>query len=156
MTFIAPGTPRIAVLSSDGSYSKVLYLPAPDRDSGMTLEWVEKSVTTEILYGNEVCRRYGWIPELVLTWQYYNDVVRNTPYPIGDAFGNIADFNTLMSILDLPPGSLKISPGPTAGGFVVQSVKIAPIGTIANGIATGVQITFRGGKTFSSKTLEAF
>jgi len=156
MTFINPGTPRIAILNTDGSTNRMLYLPAPDRGSGVAQEWQEKSILTELIDGSEQCRRLGWIPSLTLKWAIYNDVLQNTPYSIGVLNGQMASYDTLMSILDGAPGTLKISPGPSAGGFVVQSVKTSPVGIAGPGLAAGLQVTFRGGAICPTKTLGVF
>jgi hypothetical protein len=158
MTFITPGTPRIALLNSDGvTYASVNYLPPPDANNGMQLEWEEKNQTKVLIDGSEATRRLGWVPNLTLRWTVYNDVLRMNAYPIGSANGDQLDIISFLALLDNPCGSLYISPGPSAGGFVVQTTKISPIGIVTgSGIAAGVEINFRGGSIYSSKVLGAF
>jgi len=153
--FFKPGTPRIALLDAGQNKLLTLFLPPPEKGSP-TLEWIEKATYTELIDGSESCRRYGWIPELKLKWTYYNDL-DGRGLTIGAADGNLADINSLLALLDNPPGFLKASPGPTAGGFIVQRVTISAIGaTTALGIPTGLEITLRGGTVYSSKVLGAF
>ena len=153
MGLFVPGTPRLKVISS----GLTLFLPPPDKGKGVTLEWIEKAFYTELIDGSESCRRLGWIPELKLSWAAYNDCLKTTSMTIGGANGNLADINSLLSLLDLAPGLLSASPGPAAGGFVVQRVTVGAMGVAgALGIATGLQITLRGGAIYSTKVLGAF
>lgn len=157
MGLFAPGTPRIALLDGSGNKLKTLYLPAPDKSSGVTLEWAEKSYDTDLLDGSESCRRLGWIPELVIKYGAYNDLLNTTGRPIGGLDGNLADINSLLSLLDTAPGLLKVSPGPLAGGFVVNKTTVSAMGVAGGqGTVTGLQITLRGGAICATKTLGAF
>ena len=158
MPVFFPGNPRIAQLDPGGSGAKVLtlYLPVPNREQGATLEWVEKSSNEELYDGSECCRRLGWIPEVVLTWDIYDDVNQMSPYPLGTTNNCQATYAALMAILDTAPGFLSVSPGAGAGGFVVNSVKVSPIGMVGYGFAAGLSVTLRGGTICSTKTLGAF
>lgn len=155
-TFI-PGTPRIKLLNSDGSVNAIYYLPPPDKD-GISEEWVEIINSTKTMIdGSEQTRRLGWIYELKLKWSVYNDFQKTTPYTAGLASGNILDFAGLKSVLDNPYGSLIISPGPSAGGFLLGKTTmsgIAPMGS--QGIVTGLTLTLRGSYCYPTKLLGAF
>jgi len=157
MGLFAPGTPRIALTDGNGNKVKTLYLPVPDRTGGLTLEWVEKAFYTDLIDGSESCRRLGWIPQLVLKYAAYNDLLNTTGRTLGGNDGNLADINALLSLLDAAPGLLKVSPGPSAGGFVVMKTTVSALGVAGvQGIATGLQITLRGGSICATKTLGAF
>ena len=157
MGLFTPGTPRIALLNGSGTKLKTLYLPPPDKGPGLGLEWVEKAFDANLIDGSESCRRLGWIPQLVLKWGAYNDVLQTVNRAFGSADGNVADILSLLALLDTAPGLLKVSPGPSAGGFVVNKTTISPMGVAGSqGIATGLQITLRGGAICSTKTLGAW
>ena len=157
-----PGTPRIALLNTDGTKAKTLYLPMPDR--GMpTTEWVEKGQVEELVDGGEANRRLGYLPQLVLQWSIYVDQISASlplvgawGHLIGSADGQMPSMQDLLDLLDNDPGTLKVSPGPTAGGFIVESCKIKPIKVNKLGQAEGVEITLRGGTIMAHKTLGAF
>lgn len=155
MPLFTPGSPRLRLLNSDGTTNKTLNLPPPTRDGGVTLEWVEVSETKRLVNGSEVCLRRGWIPELTLRWKLYDDVSPTT-INVGSGNGQTADMATLLAMLDAAPGRIRVSPGPTAGGFTVNRTEIRPLGIRGPGMAAGVEITLRAGKVFSAKTLEAF
>jgi len=140
------GTPRLATLDPAGSGAKTasFFLPVPNND-GVKLEWVEKSDTYELIDGSEGIRLFGWIPELTITWDVY-----------GSASGNQLDYTSLLTVLNTSSGFLKVSPGPDAGGFVVNKSTISAVGNTAGGMATGVDITFRGSAICSSRVLGAF
>ena len=153
MGLFAPGTPRLKLISS----GLTLYLPPPDKGQGVTLEWVEKAFNADLIDGSESCRRLGWIPQVTLKYGAYNDVLRTCGLTIGGANGNLADINSLLALLDTAPGLLRFSPGPAAGGFVVNRVTVGAMGIAgAQGIATGLSITLRGGVIYSAKILGAF
>ena len=157
MGLFTPGTPRIALLNGAGTKLKTLYLPPPDTGPGLGLEWIEKAFDANLIDGSESCRRLGWIPQLVLKWANYNDVLQMGNRPFGNADGNVADINALLALLDTAPGLLKVSPGPSAGGFVVNKTTVSPMGVVSSlGIATGLQITLRGKTICSTKTLGAW
>lgn len=153
----APGMPRIALLDANGNKLKTLYLPPPPKNKGVTLEWVEKAFYTDLIDGSESCRRLGWIPQIVLKYQAYNDILPLYGIPIGGNDGNLADITSLMSLLDSAPGTLKASPGPSAGGFVVNRVNVSAMGVAGSqGTVTDLTLTLRGGSIYSAKTLGAF
>jgi len=151
------GTPRLATLDPAGSGAKTasFFLPVPNND-GVKLEWVEKSDTYELIDGSEGIRLFGWIPELTITWDVYDDINPNYGYVIGSASGNQLDYTSLLTVLNTSSGFLKVSPGPDAGGFVVNKSTISAVGNTAGGMATGVDITFRGSAICSSRVLGAF
>ena len=165
MAYIYPGTPRISYWSG-GSKLYTYYLPAPDNKSGVGLEWIQKGEWPELIDGSESARVYGWIPELTLSWEAYNDLLPLYGYPIGTATnaqlltgqanGTMLDFNTFMALLDCPVQCLEVSPSPSAGGLLPNKVDISSIGIIANGIAGGVKVKFRSGAIYQSKVLGAF
>ena len=157
MPLFTPGTPRVALLDASQNKVKTLYLPMPDSENGVTLEWVEKAIYSDLIDGSESCRRLGWIPELKLRWSAYNDIQQDSGRPIGGCDGNQADLNSLMALLDTPPGFLQVSPGPSAGAFVVNRVTVGAMGVAGfQGVATGLQITFRGGAIYPAKVLGAW
>jgi len=149
------GCPRIALLDGLGTKIKTLSLPAPDRADGVTLEWVEKAYDTDLIDGSESCRRLGFIPVLTLKYAAYNDLIRTSALTIGGLDGNMADILSLLSILDTAPGYLKVSPGPTSGGFVVNKTVVAAMG-ISGPVTTGLQIVLRGGGICPTKVLGAW
>jgi len=156
MTFINPGVLRLATLDSSGVKINTYYLPPPNNGDGLTLEWIEKSITKELIDGSESTRRFGFIPKLTLNYSIYDDKNAIWGYTIGSANGNQLDFASLLSVLDSNPGFISISPSLTAGGFAVNSAKISPLGIVVGGFATGVSITFRGGTVLATKVLGAF
>jgi len=155
MTFILPGTPRIALLDATQLKLKTLFLPAPDKGSPK-LEWIEKGINSDLVDGSESNRRLGFIPELTLSWEVYNDT-DGQGHAIGGNDQCLADIASFLAIMDAPPGYISISPGPSAGGFVVNKTTIRPIGIIGMaGFAAGLEVTFRGGTILPSKLLGAF
>ena len=155
MTFILPGTPRIALLDAGQNKLKTLFLPAPDKGVPK-LEWIEKGINSELVDGSESNRRLGFLPELTITWAVYNDQ-DGQGHAIGGNDQNLADIASFMAIMDAPPGFTSISPGPSAGGFVVNKTTIRPIGIIGlAGFAAGLEVTFRGGMIYPTKILGAF
>jgi hypothetical protein len=155
MAFFVPGMPRIRLLNADGTTNKTLWLPPPDRDKGTLLEFEEEGILKNCI-GARIWLRRGWYPNLTLVWKNYNDVA--VPgYTVGAADGNVASFTALLAILDAAPGRVKISPGPSAGGFVVNETKISPIGVVGpQGIAQGVEIQLKGGTLLAAKALGTF
>jgi len=151
MPIFAPGTPRIKVIASGA----VLWLPMPD-EGLPTIQWIPKGPVKELIDGSELWRQLGWIPEITMSWSAYDDRA-NEGFTIGAANGNRPAITDLLTVLSGAPGSFSISPGPAAGGFVVQSWHESPIGvTGGQGWAKGLQVTFRGGTICSSKILGAF
>jgi hypothetical protein len=156
MGLFFPGTPRIALLSG-GVKILTLYLPPPDKGKGLGLEFIEKGFYPELIDGSESCRRLGWIPELKLQWTAYNDLIPIQGWTIGAANGNQASVSALLAMLDNTPGTVEISPGPSAGGFIINKTTIPSFGIAgAQGIVTGLQITLRGGAILTSKALGAW
>ena len=150
---------RIAILDPGGSGSKVAtyYLPPCDKQGGLSLEWVMKAVDTTLFNGGESTRLLGWLPELKCKWSVYDDLNAFYGYTIGSAAGNQLDFNSFLAVLDTNPGFLSVSPGLTAGGFVVNKVTVSNFSVTSVGsLATGVTVTFRGGTIYANKTLGAF
>lgn len=155
MSLFVPGTPRIALLDSNGNKLRTLYLPPPDRTGGIGLQWVEKAFDANLIDGSESCRRLGWLPQLKLKWSTYNDVLQTQARPIGGNDGDLADINSLLALLDSPVGTIKVSPGPSAGGFVVNKTTISEM-SVDGPVTTDLTITLRGGAICASKVLGAF
>lgn len=149
------GPLRCAVLDPSGSGVKtsVYYLPSPSK---ITETWIEKGINTELINGAESNRRLGFIPEVTITWSIYDDVNPRWGYAIGNANGQQLTFDGLMSWLDGAPGYISFSPGLTAGGFVVNTVKINNYGVMVGGFITDLQITLRSGTIYNTKQLGAF
>ena len=152
MSYFAPGTPRIRLLTIVGG--PIVYLPMPDAGYP-TVEWDEKSFKTDLIDGSESLRRLGWIPVLTMRWAAYDDR-EDEGRPIGRANGNRPSIVDLMSILDSVPGTISVSPGPSAGGFIAQSWSMNGIGVHPGGFAKNVEVTFRGGAICATKVLGAF
>ncbi len=158
MSYIVPGTPRIALWTGGagiGSKVSTWYLPAPDNKGGLKLAWVQKGWWPELIDGSESARVLGWLPELSLTWSAYNDVLPLYG-TIGSASGDVLDINSLLAVLDNPASNLEVSPGPSAGGLFPAKITVNPLGIVANGIAAGLKLTFRSGAIYQQKILPAF
>jgi hypothetical protein len=149
----APGTPRIGLLTG-GVRTATLWLPMPDAGFP-TLAWIEKGQVRTLYDGSEAWRQLGWVPELVLKWAFYDDRATEG-FSLGLADGDRPALTDLLSVLSGAPASFSISPGPSAGGFTVQSWKVNPIGVAPGGYAKGLQVTCRGGAIQSSQTLGTF
>lgn len=149
------GTPRIALLNTNGTKAKTLYLPPPDRSNGISLEWIEKAVDTTLVNGSESTRRLGWIPQITLSWSVYDDVTASYGYSYGSTDGHMASYSDLMTLLDNQPNTLKLSPGPTAGGMICNKITVSAVG-VNQGLTTGLKIVFRGGQILSNKGLGSF
>jgi len=148
-----PGTPRIGLLAA-GVRNATLWLPMPD--AGLPqIQWIPKGSVKELVDGSEVWQQKGWIPQLTMTWSAYDD--RSTEgWTLGTANGDRPAITDLMTILSGAPASFSVSPGPAAGGFVVQSWHEGPTGVEPGGFAKGLQVTFRGGAICTSKILGTF
>ena len=157
MTFFNNGTPRLATLDPAGSGSKTAtyYLPVPD-DDGVKLEWIEKSDTYELVNGSEGIYLLGYLPELTITWSVYDDKTAGYGYQVGSNSGNQLDFASLMTVLATSSGFLSVSPGPNAGGFIVNKTSISPTGVSTGGCATNLSIVFRGTTIQANRLLGAF
>lgn len=131
-------------------------LPAPERNTGINLEWEEQSFNAKLITGGESNRRLGFLPILTLSWSVYDD--KNALYgnSIGGLAGQQLDYNSLLSILDTTPGYLWVSPSMSGPGFIVNTAKINRTGIVAGNFATGVSITFKGGTIYPTKTLQAY
>lgn len=141
-------------LPSLRSGASVWHLPPADK-GGISMTWEEVSIDSKLIDGSESTRRLGWIPELSLSWAAYNDRQANHGLAIGSNSGQLLDFASLLSVLDAAPGTLKISLD-GVHGFTINKSTVAPFGVAGKpAIATGVQITFRGGGIRSTKTLGA-
>jgi len=158
MTYFQPGALRIATLSPADQVTKLgtFYLPSPNRSNGLAFEWIEKSLTKELIDGSESTRRFGFIPQVTLSWSIYDDLNPLYGYPIGSATGNQLSFPALLAIMDITPGFIRFSPSTVDGGFNVYSVKIAKLGVTIAGLVTGLSITLRGGEILPTKVLGAF
>ncbi len=144
------GPIRLALLASiGGAKVKTLILPAPSQD-GKELEWAEKASTQELIDGSERTRRLGYLPVLTCKWTAYDD-----RGPLGTGDGQRPGLEDLLVLLSQPTGMLKVSPGLAAGGFVVDSAKVKPIGKKGNSY-TGLQVVFRGRDILPTMALGAF
>ena len=152
MALFAPGSPRIKLLTVGGV--PIVYLPMPD-EGYPTIEWVEKSFKTELIDGSESVRRLGWVPQITFHWSAYDDR-SNEGRALGIANGNKPSITDLMSILDSTPGTISVSPGPSAGGLTAQSWTVNAIGVHPGGYAKGLEIVFRAGSIYTTKVLGAF
>lgn len=149
------GVIRLAILASvEGPKALTLFLPPPER-GGLNLEFVKKGNTEEVLDGGERTRTLGYLPVLTCDWSAGYDETDGYGYAPGVNDGQSPGLEDLLQILSLPTGMLRVSPGLSAGGFTVDSVAVKPIGR--KGLAyTGLQAVFRGRRTQSTMTLEAF
>ena len=155
MPIFIPGTPRIGILNTSLVRTATLWLPMPD-NGVPTIEWVPQGPVKKLVDGSEAWRQLGWIPEIVMRWEAYDDRP-NEGFTIGAADGNRPAITDLLTVLSGAPNSFSVSPGPSAGGFVVQSWKESPMGPTGNGgYAKGLQLTLRGGTPVFSKILGAF
>lgn len=153
-----PGRPRIKVFSSAAqtTLQKTLYLPAPNAGDGIQLEFVEKSFRNDLVDGSERTRRLGFLPVLTLKWKVYDDNPAQG-FTIGQADGNLLGMTDLLAILSLDAARLRVSPGPSAGGFQVDSVKTAGMGILGlQGFGAGVSVTFRGRTIQADQSLGTF
>lgn len=163
--YLLPGTPRLAVLNPDGSKAKSLWLPMPDKGLPK-IEWEQRKVATDLFDGGKAIRRLGFLPKLTLHWAIYLDQIQASfqegvtvgawGQVIGANDGQMPSMNDLLLILSAAPGSISVSPGPSAGGFIAQDWDIKAIGTNPLGQAEGVEIAFEGGTVMSTMVLEAF
>lgn len=158
MSLFLPGRARIKVYSASDllTLQKTLYLPPPDAGDGVTLEFAEKSFKNDLVDGSERTRRLGWIPVLTLKWKVYNDTA-GQGLTVGSADGNLLGITDLLTILSLDAARLKVSPGPAAGGFQVDSVKTSGLGIAGlQGFGAGVSVTFRGRSIQADQALGTF
>jgi hypothetical protein len=156
MSQIKTGIITIATLLGDGvTKGSTYYLPAPDNQTGIELEWDEKTTLVTLYDGSEKSRRLGYVPVLTLSWKIYDDVNAIYGKTIGSAATNQLSYAGLLSVLDSVPGFLKVSTDGT-NGFTCSSWKLGKVGVITGGFATGVSVTFRGSGIYSSKVLTAF
>ena len=146
-----PGTPRLKLLPAG---TTILWLPMPDAGSP-TLEFIAKGMKVDLIDGSEAWRQLGWVPKLTMKWAAYDDRA-GEGWVLGQANGNRPSMTDLLAVLSGGPGSFSVSPGPSAGGFAVQSWEVSPIGVAYGGIAKGVSITFTGGSILPSMALGAF
>lgn len=147
------GVIRLALLNVDGSKAKTLLLPPPS-DEGLSIQWVKKASTEELLDGSPRTRLLGFLPVVTCRWNAYDERT-GQGYTIGTADGQRPGLEDLLWFLSQPTGKLKLSPGLAAGGFVVDAVDVDPIGK-RGGIFTGIQATFRARDTSPTMTLGAF
>ena len=142
MTNMQVGIIRLAQLwSVGGGKARVLYLPVPSKD-GLSLEWEQKATSKDLINGSPRTRVLGYVPVLTCKWSAYDDRPWNG-YVIGTNDGCRPDLESLLIVLSQPTGMLAISPGPSAGGFVVDSVNVSGLGK-AGQFYTGLQVVFRG------------
>jgi len=149
--FFAPGTPRLAVLDSTGAKVKTLVLPMPN-EGEPKVRFLEEQDETKLYNRARRTRIFGYIPEVTLTWSAYDDRT-GEGVTIGTADGNRPSAADLLVLLSSGPGLLKFSPGPSAGGFVVQTVEVGESGVTSQGYAKDLKVTLRGGDLLTTRAL---
>jgi len=152
--FLQTGPIRIAPLASvGGSKIKTLYLPSPDKD-GLTLEWIEKVSQVDLIDGSPRTRLLGFVPQVVARWNNYNDQP-GYGFSIGISDGQRPDLESLLSVLSCRSGLLSVSPGVSAGGFVVDRISVQPISK-RGGVYSGLEVTLTGRSVMPTRTLGVF
>lgn len=152
---LQPGVIRLALLTTvDGSKLKTLYLPPPARD-GLSLEWLEQSSTMTLVSGSPRTRLLGFVPVLTVRWNVYDDR-SGQGYTIGSADGNRPNLDSLMLLLSNPTGLIRVSPGPSAGGFTADSIQVKSFGVISPTFGSGLEVVFTGRTLVSTRSLEVF
>ena len=137
------------MLNPDGSKAQTVILPAPEKGSpGM--EWIKKSSTKELVDGGERTRLLGFLPQLTLSWSVYDDTQAT-----GIGNGQTPNLEALLVLLSQGTGSLRVSPGMTAGGFTADQVDVKEIGKVP-GFYTGIQVVFRARLARPFRDLEVF
>lgn len=117
-----------------------LYLPSPGKN-GITLEWVPKRTTVDLLDGSERTRLLGYIPVLTVKYPVW---ALDGGYAVGSGNGQMPTLETLLGILSRPTGSISVAPNKTAY-WIADSITVKPIGVVGRAnIPTGIEITFRG------------
>jgi hypothetical protein len=148
------GIVRLALLATvDGVKVSTAYLPPPSV-KGMNLEWDKKASTKDLVTGGERTRVRGYLPVLTCTWSVY-DERPHQGYVIGTGNGQRPGLEDLLGMLSQPTGMLRVSPGPSAGGFTVDSVQVRPLSKEGD-FYTGLQAVFRGRDPLPSMTLGVF
>ena len=147
------GVIRLALLNSDGTKIKTLILPPPAPD-GLSLEFIKKATTKDLVDGGDRTRVRGYLPVLTCKWPAYDDRT-GQGVAIGTADGQRPTLEDLLWYLSQPTGKIKVSSGPTGGGFVVDAIDVHPLGK-KGPFYTGLQVVFRGRNPLSTMTLGAF
>lgn len=153
MSLMETGVIRLATLDGDGDKLLTYYLPAPSMD-GLELEWEEQSSTVTLATGGRRTRRVGFVPTLTVRWKLYDERT-GQGYSIGIGDGERPTLEQLLVILSQATNTLKVSPGPAAGGFVVDQVVVKPIGK-KGPYYTGLQAAFHGRVSTDTRTLGTF
>lgn len=155
MQIFQPGPVRIATLDGVGAKIKTLYLPAPDvKLPG--LRWDRKlGGKWELINGSERERQLGFIPVLRLAWGTYDDRA-GQGYTIGNANGQRPSAEQFLQLLSAASGTLKVSPGLTAGGFVVGSIDVSEVYLVGSTFVGGLTVTLRGRDIQSEQVLGSF
>lgn len=143
------GPVRLALLNPDGSKQKTLILPAPEKGSP-GLEWIKKASTKEVVDGGERTRLLGFLPQLTLSWSVYDDTQAT-----GTGNGQTPTLEALLVLLSQATGTLRVSPGLSAGGFTADQVDVKEIGKVP-GFYTGIKVTFRARLARPARDLEVF
>jgi hypothetical protein len=135
---------------SDGA---VLFLPVPSFDA-VSIEWAEKATTRELLDGSDRTRVVGYVPAFTAKWRAYDDrpMFGKTR---GTANGQCPKLEDLLVLISGASGRWRVSPGLSAGGFLVDRCEVKPLGKQGRAY-TDVQITFKSREIFPTRTLGAF
>ena len=122
------------------SGTPTLYLPSPGKN-GITLEWVAKRSTVDLLDGSERSRLLGFIPVLTVKYPVW---ALDDGYTVGTSSGQMPNLGDLLGILSHPTGSISIAPNKSVY-WTVDAITVKPLGVVGrSSIPTGVEITFRG------------
>ena len=149
-----PGTPRIA-LCDPHNERKLLTQYLPICDPGYPkYDPSEVKILKTLIQGSNRNRRLGWVPQLTMRWEIYLDQIQASltegatvgawGFVMGPLDGQMPTMADLLNLLSAPPGGLKVSPGPSAGGFIAEDWTVKAIGVNQLGLATGLEIEFVG------------
>lgn len=128
-----------------------VYLPPP-KQGGITLEFVRKFRTVDLLDGSERTRLLGYIPLLTVKWGLY--IPEDTGKTLGITDECAPTLPQLLTLLSVPLGK-SISPGTSAGYFALDTVQIKGVG-VQGGVKqwySDLEITFRGRDILSAMEL---
>jgi hypothetical protein len=164
MGLFVPGIPRLGILTS-GVRTSTLYLPMPDK--GLPeVEWIDQKQVVKLWDGSFATRRLGFVPRLTFRWSVYVDQITASftdgftegawGITIGSSNGQMPSILDLLLVLSATPGTISVSPGPSAGGFAAQDWDIKPIKSSPTGHAVGLEIAFTGGQSQASMVLGSF
>lgn len=126
----------------------VLYLPSPQQN-GITLDFVRKARTVDLITGAERTRLLGFVPVCIVKWAVYDPT--STGKASGITTGLTPDLPALLKILSNPTG-LSFSPGLTTNYFALDSITMKPFGKLGSYYSV-LEITFRGKNVLSTMEL---